>query len=76
MTQACKSVDICRDTFYRWLREDPDFKAAYQESREQAIEVTAANGTEAVALYRSLASRIDLVLTALKMPEMDGIQSF
>ena len=37
--------------------------------------LTAANGTEAVALYRSMASRIDLVLTALTMRGMDGVQA-
>lgn len=38
VTKACEIVDICRDTFYRWLREDADFKKAYQAAREQAIE--------------------------------------
>jgi CheY-like chemotaxis protein len=37
--------------------------------------LTADNGAEAVALYRSLASRIDVVVTDLKMPVMDGIQA-
>jgi CheY-like chemotaxis protein len=34
--------------------------------------LTAANGVEGVALYRSYAKRIDLVITDLKMPVMDG----
>ena len=38
VTKACEIVDISRDTFYRWLREDADFKKAYQAAREQAIE--------------------------------------
>ena len=38
VTKACEIADICRDTFYRWLREDADFKKAYQAAREQAIE--------------------------------------
>ena len=36
--------------------------------------ITAANGAEAVAVYRSLPSRIDLVITDLDMPTMDGVQ--
>lgn len=38
VTKACEIADICRDTFYRWLREDADFNKAYQAAREQAIE--------------------------------------
>ncbi len=34
--------------------------------------VAAANGVEAVALYRSSPDRFDLVLTDIKMPVMDG----
>jgi CheY-like chemotaxis protein len=37
--------------------------------------LTASNGLEAVAVYRSLATRIDLVITDLKMPVMDGLQT-
>lgn len=29
---ACKSVDISRATFYRWLKEDPDFASNCQEA--------------------------------------------
>jgi CheY-like chemotaxis protein len=36
--------------------------------------VTAANGVEAVALYRSSPDRFDLVITDIKMPVMDGHQ--
>jgi len=36
--------------------------------------LTAANGAEAVAVYRSYASQIDLVITDLNMPVMDGVQ--
>jgi two-component system, cell cycle sensor histidine kinase and response regulator CckA len=36
--------------------------------------VTAANGAEAVAVYRSFTSQIDLVITDLNMPTMDGVQ--
>jgi len=37
--------------------------------------VTAANGAEAVAVYRSYARHIDLVITDFNMPVMDGIQA-
>lgn len=36
--------------------------------------VTAANGVETVALYRSSPNRFDLVITDVKMPVMDGYQ--
>ena len=36
--------------------------------------INAANGAEAVAVYRSFARRIDLVITDLDMPVMDGVQ--
>jgi CheY-like chemotaxis protein len=36
--------------------------------------VTAANGAEAVAVYRSYPDQIDLVVTDINMPVMDGVQ--
>ena len=36
--------------------------------------LTAANGAVAVAVYRGYASQIDLVITDLNMPGMDGVQ--
>ena len=39
VTKACELVDIARATFYGWLRDDPEFKAAYEAAREEAIQV-------------------------------------
>ena len=36
--------------------------------------IVAANGAEAVAVYRSYANQIDLVVTDMNMPVMDGVQ--
>jgi len=31
VTPACKELGVSRDTFYRWLREDPEFKKKVDE---------------------------------------------
>jgi hypothetical protein len=31
VTAACKAVDISRETHYRWMREDAEYKAAVEE---------------------------------------------
>jgi CheY-like chemotaxis protein len=36
--------------------------------------LTAANGEKAVAIYRSYADQIDVVVTDMNMPVMDGVQ--
>jgi len=38
VTAACKSVDIARETHYRWMREDSDYKAAVEELGDVAID--------------------------------------
>ena len=38
VTSACKSVDIARETHYRWLREDADYKAAVDELSDVALD--------------------------------------
>jgi hypothetical protein len=38
VTSACKSVDISRETHYRWLREDADYKAAVDSIGELTID--------------------------------------
>jgi hypothetical protein len=39
VTRACEIADIARATFYGWLKEDPEFKAAYEAAREEAVQV-------------------------------------
>jgi hypothetical protein len=38
VTSACKSVDIARETHYRWTREDPEYKAAVDSIADVAID--------------------------------------
>ena len=38
VTSACKSVYIARQTHYRWLQEDAEYKAAVDELSDVAID--------------------------------------
>ena len=38
VTSACKSVDISRETHYRWLREDAEYKAAVESLSDVALD--------------------------------------
>ena len=38
VTSACKSVDISRETHYRWLREDAEYKAAVEALSDVALD--------------------------------------
>lgn len=38
VTAACKAVDISRETHYRWLREDADYKAAVDSLTDVALD--------------------------------------
>ena len=38
VTSACKTVDISRETHYRWLREDANYKAAVEALSDVAID--------------------------------------
>jgi hypothetical protein len=38
VTSACKTVDISRETHYRWLREDADYKAAVEGLSDVALD--------------------------------------
>lgn len=37
-TSACKSVGISRETHYRWIKEDPDYKAAVDSVGDMTID--------------------------------------
>jgi hypothetical protein len=38
VTDACGKVGLARSTFYEWLKNDPEFKAAVDEIQEVAID--------------------------------------
>jgi hypothetical protein len=38
VSTACKAVDISRQTHYRWMREDDDYKTAVEELSEVAVD--------------------------------------
>lgn len=38
VTTACKTVDISRETHYRWMREDSDYKAAVDGIADIALD--------------------------------------
>ena len=38
VTAACRCAGISRETFYRWLKEDPKFKAAVDDAYEQVTD--------------------------------------
>lgn len=38
VAQACQTAGISRQTFYRWMKEDPDFKTKVQEVGEYAVD--------------------------------------
>ena len=38
VTPACKSVDISRETFYKWVREDEEFASRVKEMPEIALD--------------------------------------
>lgn len=38
VTVSCRSVDLARSTFYKWLSEDAEFKAAVDEIHEVSID--------------------------------------
>jgi hypothetical protein len=35
---VCKQVDISRNTVYRWLKEDPEFRQEYEECLSHGID--------------------------------------
>lgn len=38
VTTACKTVDISRETHYRWMREDAEYKAAVDSIADIALD--------------------------------------
>lgn len=38
VTEACKSIGLSRSTFYDWLKNDAEFKAAVTDIQETAID--------------------------------------
>lgn len=38
VTDACRKVGIPRSTYYSWLHSDPEFKAAVDDTQEEAID--------------------------------------
>lgn len=38
ISSSCKQIGICPNTFYKWMAEDPEFKAAYDEVYEERKE--------------------------------------
>lgn len=38
ISDACRKVGISRQTYYDWLKNDPEFKAAAEETQEEAID--------------------------------------
>lgn len=40
VSPACKECNIARETHYRWLREDPEYKSAYEELENVSLDHT------------------------------------
>ena len=38
VSTACKAVNISRDTHYRWIKEDPDYKGKVRELENIALD--------------------------------------
>lgn len=38
VTKACEIADICRDRFYRWLKEDLEFRESFAVFRQGTAE--------------------------------------
>lgn len=38
VSEACKSIGFARSTFYKWLNEDSEFKAAVDEIQDVALD--------------------------------------
>ena len=38
VSEACKTVDICRQQHYTWMKEDPEYRQAIEDISEEAID--------------------------------------
>ena len=38
VSRACQKCDISRQSFYRWCKEDSNFKSSYEESLKRGVE--------------------------------------
>jgi len=38
VSRACQKCDISRQSFYRWCKEDSNFKSGYEESLKRGVE--------------------------------------
>jgi hypothetical protein len=48
VTTACNKANICRQTHYDWLKEDPEYKKAVEDIGELAIDFVETKMFEAV----------------------------
>ena len=39
ITRAAMAANVCRDTHYAWLAEDPEYNNAFQQAKKAAAEV-------------------------------------
>ncbi len=58
VTTSCKQVGISRETHYRWLREDEDYKAAVEgiadialDFAESKLHASIANGSDTATIF-------------------------
>ncbi len=38
VSEACKTIDICRQQHYTWMKEDADYKQAVDDIAEESID--------------------------------------
>lgn len=68
ITALCERVGVGRATFYRWLNDDPDFRAAYSEIYSLAFEELAGR------LVELGASAMDALAAGMDLGEDKGLR--